>query len=141
MAEPRTDPCPTCGGECRPSTVCVCGSARSYHRPEDHRDHEYQRRYFAAPEAASTPVAGSLRRWIDSLHEDANGLVWTTKAELRQMAASPDEELLDVERLARAIEDIGIARFRSSDDMELFAVKLAAALRSTETAPPKKEEA
>ncbi len=30
-------------------------------------------------------------RWIDSLHEDHNGIVWTTKAELRAALASEPE--------------------------------------------------
>lgn len=34
-----------------------------------------------------------IQRWIDSVHEDANGIVWTTKAELRAaLAASPTTE-------------------------------------------------
>jgi hypothetical protein len=43
-----SDLCPTCGGAVRPSTVCVCGLAKSYHRRTERRDHEYERRYFAA---------------------------------------------------------------------------------------------
>ncbi len=36
----------------------------------------------------------ALTRWIDSLHEDANGIVWTTKAELRAALAARGVVLL-----------------------------------------------
>lgn len=28
-----------------PPTICKCGSAKSYHRPSDRRDHKYEPRY------------------------------------------------------------------------------------------------
>ena len=29
----------------RPPTICKCGGAKDYHRPQDNRDHEYEPRF------------------------------------------------------------------------------------------------
>lgn len=62
-------------------------------RVDDHHGPEFAAVLWSAFRASGFDVVPTgeptldVERWIDSLHEDHNGIVWTTKDELRQVYA------------------------------------------------------
>ena len=53
-----------------PPTICKCGSAKAYHRPQDNRDHEYEPRY--EPKAW---LAGYKEGYEDAKKEDPRSVL------------------------------------------------------------------
>ena len=74
---------------------------RQYPHPHKPVEKCYICSLLAERAARQTPDTSGLRldRWVESLREDANGLVWTTKAEIRAALAAlaATERPLDVE--------------------------------------------
>lgn len=95
-------------------TICKCGSAKIYHRPEDHRDHEYEPRYPAVAvrlgwDAALNAVAHDMEAFLF----DHPGLplavihqIEEWRSALAQPAHTP-QPALDVERRVKKGQPIG----------------------------------